>query len=136
MKKSQKSQPKADEPRAQKIKSQNYNRGVSLLLTILIMALVLGISLGVSTILVQETKMIREMGESVVALSAADTAIEKVAMNLENPSEFQECFPPPYNDICYEVKVLTPGPDCQAGSYCLRGTGSYKEIKRAVELKY
>lgn len=110
--------------------------GVSLLLTILIMALILGISLGVTTILVQETKMIRAMGESVVALSAADTAIEKVAMNTENPSEFQECFPPPYNDICYQVKILTPGSNCQAATFCLRSIGSYKGIKRAVELKY
>ena len=122
---------------ASNLKNQILNRGVSLLLTILIMSLVLGISLGVSTILVQQTKMTREMGESVVALSAADTAIEKVAMDLENPVEFQkECFSPPYNDICYEVKVSTPGPDCQAASYCLRATGSYKAVKRAIELKY
>ena len=123
-------------PTGSYLQFSNSSRGISLILTILIMALVLGISLGVSTILVQQTKMIREMGESVTALSAADTAIEKVAMNLQSPTEFQECFPPPYNDICYEVKVMTPGADCEAGNYCLRATGSYKEIKRAVELKY
>jgi hypothetical protein len=119
-----------------KCKMKNYDRGVSLLLTLLIMALILGISLGVSTILVQQTKMIRAMGESVIAFSAADTAIEKVAMNTENPSEFQECFSPPYNDICYQVKISSPGPNCQAATYCLRSIGSYKEVKRAVELKY
>lgn len=119
-----------------KCKMKNYDRGVSLLLAILIMSLVLGISLGISTILVQQTKITREMGESVIALSAADTAIEKVAMDLENPVEFQECFSPPYNDICYEVKVFTPGPNCEAGSFCLRAIGSYKAVKRAIELKY
>lgn len=119
-----------------KFKIKNYKRGISLVLTILIMALILGISLGLSTLLVQQTKMIREMGESVIAFSAADTAIEKVAMNTENPSEFQECFPPPHNDICYQVKISTPGPSCQAATYCLRSIGSYKEVKRAVELKY
>lgn len=118
------------------LKIKNCNRGISLLLTILIMTLILGISLGVSTILLQETKMVREQGESVIAFFAADTAIEKITMNKENPTDFQECFPQPYNDICYGVKVVEPGPDCSATNYCFRTTGSYKETKRAIELKY
>jgi len=117
-------------------KIKNYNRGVSLLFTILIMALLLGISLGVSIILVQGIKIIRGIGESVTAFYAADTGIEKVTMNRENPSDFQECFPAPYNDICYQVKVISPGPDCQTTNYCLQSTGSYKATKRAIELKY
>jgi hypothetical protein len=102
------------------------------------MAFILGISLGVSTILLQEIRIIRGTGESVTAFYAADTGIEKVAMNLENPSSFpRECFPSPYNDICYWVEVKTPGSDdCQAAAYCLRSVGLYKTTKRAIELKY
>jgi len=118
------------------MKIKNYQQGVSLLFTIIIMGLVLGITIGVSTILLQEVKMMRGMGESTIAFYGADTAIEKITMNRDNPTEFQECFPEPYNNICYEAKIINPGSDCQATNYCLRSVGSYRGTKRAIELQY
>jgi len=57
------------------IKSQ---RGVSLYLTVLILAIVLSISLGMSRVLVGQIKMIGSIGNSVVAFYAADTGTERV----------------------------------------------------------
>ena len=118
-----------------KKKIKNYNKGVSLLFTILILAIVLAISLGISTILLQEIKISRGIGDSVVAFYAADTGIERATMNREEPSNFEECFTSPYNDIYYKVEV-TAGADCQADNYCIQSVGIYKKTKRAIEFKY
>jgi len=57
------------------IKAQN---GVSLYLTVLIVTIILAISLGISSILVGQIKMISGMGKSVIAFYAADTGTERV----------------------------------------------------------
>ncbi len=119
-----------------KNKDDRRQNGISLLFTILIMAIFLGISLGVSTILIQETKITRGTGDSVVAFYAADAGVEKATMNRNSPSNFQECFSSPYNDICYEIQVINRGPDCDATNYCLKSTGTYKGTKRGIELKF
>jgi hypothetical protein len=60
------------------LKDKNsYQKGVVLLVTFIIMGIVVAIVLGVSIILVSELKMIRGMGNSVVAFYTADSGIEK-----------------------------------------------------------
>jgi len=51
-------------------------RGVSIYLALIIMFILIAIGLGVSLIIVSQMKMIRGMGDSVVAFYAADTGIE------------------------------------------------------------
>jgi hypothetical protein len=53
-------------------------RGVSLYLSILILSILLAIALGLTAILVQQTRTIKEMGDSVTAFFAADTGVEIV----------------------------------------------------------
>lgn len=53
-------------------------KGVSLFLTILILAIILAIVLGLGTILIGQIKTIREMGNSVIAFYAADAGVEFV----------------------------------------------------------
>jgi len=57
---------------------ENKEKGVTLLITFLIMGIALSIVLGVSVILVSEIKVIRGMGNSVIAFYAADTGIEEI----------------------------------------------------------
>jgi len=61
-----------------KCKSGGGEKGVSILLTSLIMSVVLAIGLGLSVILIQQTKMMAGIGYSVISFFAAESGIEKV----------------------------------------------------------
>jgi hypothetical protein len=60
---------------------KNYQKGVSLYFALMIMFILLAIGLGISLIIVSQMKMIRGMGDSVVALYVADTGIEHAMYN-------------------------------------------------------
>ena len=53
-------------------------KGISLFLTIIVLSVVLGIVLGLSTILVGQMKTLQTMGDSVIAFYAADAGVEEV----------------------------------------------------------
>jgi len=108
-------------------------RGVSLYLTIMIMTIFLGIGLGLLTLFLSQIKMIKGMGDSVVAFFAADTGIERILVTRTSPSDISTTFLP--IGASYEVKV-TPGGSCGASNYCIKSTGKYKNIKRAIEIRY
>jgi hypothetical protein len=111
----------------------NSNQGIAIYLVLMIMAIVLAAALALSAILVSQIKIIKGLGNSVIAFYAADTGIER---------ELYEKNPPPFsysgslNNSTYEVQVLTPGPGCDAENLCIKSVGSFKESKRAVEIKY
>ena len=104
-------------------------RGVSLYLALLIMAILLSIGLGVSAILFGQIKIISGMGDSVVAFYAADTGIEEVLYRGTDVSGVLE------NGASYSAQVLLPGPDCSADNYCIKSVGIFKGIRRAVEIQ-
>jgi len=104
------------------------SKGVSLYLALMIMAVLLALALGISTILFGQMKMIRGMGDSVSAFYAADTGIERALYEGGSVSGELE------NGARYEVQILSPGPDCPGVNYCLKSLGTYKEIKRAIEI--
>lgn len=53
-------------------------RGISLFLTIIILAIILSIVIGLSAILVNQLEMAKGLGYLIVAFYAADTGVEKV----------------------------------------------------------
>ena len=53
-------------------------KGVSLYLSLMIMAIILAIGLGLATIFVSRLATLREIGHSVVSFYAADTGIEQI----------------------------------------------------------
>jgi len=140
----------------------NQQKGVSLYLAIVIMVILLAIVLSITTILVGQLKMIREMENSVIAFYAADTGIEEVLkviihdagtpageyndfLDLNDngigsvtdcPANLEE-----YDDACYKVLSRSKGesfPDgsvCGADNYCLRSRGVYKETRRSIEIE-
>lgn len=55
----------------------NSQKGISLIITFLIMTIVLAVVLSISAILYSELRIIRNMGNSVVAFFAADSGVEK-----------------------------------------------------------
>lgn len=117
------------------IKSQS---GVSLYLALMIMAMLLSISLGISSIFLGQTKTIRIMGNSVSAFYAADAGIEEVLKQRSSPSstctEASPCTLD--NGSAYYLIIQTPGENCTANNFCITSIGIYKETRRALEIMY
>lgn len=143
-------------------------KGISLLFTVLITSLVLAVALGITSLLIQEMRMMGEIGYSVTAFYAADSGIEEALYDLYTSSTSSPPTPTHSGnlDSAYydtEAKCCSPGlvncsletpddcllgpgyvgssdpndPDyCDALNYCLKSAGSYKKVKRAIEIKY
>jgi hypothetical protein len=115
------------------------------------MSLILALALGVSALLFSQIKVIRGLGDSVVAFYAADSGIERELYEKNTPpfeySGFldlnknrivssQDCpagLEDDPGDACYLVKGIPPGPDCQAEIVCIRSYGFFKGVSRAIQ---
>lgn len=108
-------------------------RGVSLLLATFLLTFILAIAMGTSTIIVQQMKIMREVGYSVIAFYAADSGIEAVLYEdregtpVENGYTTSTIF---VNDAGYDVIV-----DKTSGTI-IKSLGSFGEIRRALEIQY
>lgn len=113
------------------------NRGVSLLLTLLIMAALLAIAFGISRLSLGEIKITRDVPKSLVAYYAAEAGVEQVLYNDRTSSpplpsgSNSECLDPPTNEICYVVEFSGDSPN-----RTIRSNGSYKEVRRTIEVTY
>jgi len=125
----------------QKNRRTKEQKGISLYLVIVILAILLGISLGLSSLLIIQIRIIRGMEESVIAFFAADTGIER--MIYEPVSDFSESLP---NGSFYIAQIrCNPGytpcpypvdPECDAPRFCIKSRGAFREARRAIEVKY
>lgn len=114
------------------------NKGVSLYFGVLITSVLLAIVLGVSVIVFSQIKMIKGMGDSVVALYAADAGSERALYLL-----YREGFSLPFStsssvgSAFYSVNGYSSGTeDCPHPPndyYCLKSVGSYQETERSIE---
>jgi len=140
-------------------------RGISLLFIVLITSLILAIGLGISALLIQEMRLMSEIGYSIIAFYAADNGIEEAVYDLYQSSSpnaehsgyldsaHYETFAKCCNPELEKCSLETPddcllGPDnvgssdpndpdyCDALNYCLKSLGSYQKVKRAIEIKY
>ena len=115
-------------------------QGISLYLAFMIMTVLLAIALGISAIAFGQIKTIKSMGDSVIALYAADTGTELVLANLDPLASCSNTDPDPSqctgtldNGATYSAKVYPLGGSCNGQYYCIRAIGIYKETKRAIE---
>lgn len=115
-------------------------RGVSLYIAVVIMAILLAIVLGISTILVSQIKIIRGMENSVIALYAAETGIEEVLMDRSSPSSScSEASPCSLaNGATYYIDIVAGGVGNCPGtnSYCVKSVGNYSGTNRAIQASY
>jgi len=136
------------------LKCLNAQKGVSVYLAIIIMFILLGIGLALSTILVGQIIIMREMGHSVVALYAADTGIERTLYAIRKeegytPVEGQQlcgtrfdintcCLDIDGNGSCtnkdanYDIKIKS----VSDSSVTLYSKGIYQKTYRAIEINY
>lgn len=132
-----------------RVKNLKQKKGISLYLTLVVMAVVLGIGLGLSTIVINQMKMTREVGYSTIALIAAEAGIEKALFDV-----YKNKAPKSYysmtlsNGASYEAKVTQPAgsrcqfsgipedENCEGNCYCIKSTGIYKSTRRTLEVFY
>jgi Tfp pilus assembly protein PilV len=120
--------------------------GVSLYLAIIVMVILLAIVLGLTTILVGQMKMVREMGYSVIALSAADAGIEAILVDQADPAStdaYTTCPSTVPGSFCllsngakYYLGIRTNADDPACPNYCITSVGIYKGVRRAIEVTY
>lgn len=122
-------------------------------LTLGIMSVLLSAVLAVTVVVVNQVKMMKGMGDSIVALYAADTGIE---LALDDTLFSQSSFNGQVGENAfYDVSVvccLNSDPDCSFGDgecpagftedstckgsyFCYRSLGTYMGAKRAIEIE-
>lgn len=130
-------------------------KGVSLYFAVVVMAILLAISIGLGTIIISQLRIVRGMGDSVIALHAADTGIERglYAILINNeldctttpPTEFEylnQSVGLPSYSVTYSVRGICPTlppsecPSSQFDFFCLKSVGIYKGTQRTVEASY
>lgn len=110
------------------------NSGISLYFSILITSVLLAMVLGISVVMFNQIKTIKSMGDSVIALYAADTGVERVLKETSPTGTYSGVLD---NNSSYNVDVLDPGAgDCPASTsnYCIKSVGVYRGVRRAIEV--
>ena len=131
--------------------SNTKQKGVSLLFVILIMGVILSIGLGISSILVQQIKLMEDIGYSVVSFYAADSGVERQLYELyKAPAPQPENVDSLGESVSYVATAkcgasISPekcpsgfeiDSDCDALNFCIKSTGKCQEVKRAIEITY
>ncbi len=133
-------------------------KGSALLYVVLVLFLLISVVLGLTSVIISNTKNERIIGNSIVAFYAADAGIERMlesatSGNVPNPPEYKNqslengsyytatifCCSScgaTYSELgCGSyIEVST---DCtEAGIiYCIKSVGYYRGVKRAIEVK-
>ena len=126
------------------INNYKQKRGVSILLTFLVLATIFVIALGISGLMLGETKMSREVPRSLRAYYAAESGVEKALYDARKGAGANDIGLPPRCSsgtgaicldveyaTCYSIDVTSTPPNLDIKSY-----GCYKEVRRAIEVNY
>lgn len=114
-------------------------RGVSLYLALLVLTILFSVSLVLTTLLVGQIRIIRGLGDSVVAFYAADAGMEMALQKLYSTagSSFcQEGCSGSIGSASYSVQGFSgTSPNCPSGTefFCIKSGGTYRGIRRSVE---
>ncbi len=129
------------------IKTQKL-KGASLYLTLMLLSVILGIFLGLASLLLGQIKMFRSVEESVIAFYAADTGIERnlyaiqgsypQTLLFDSDASFtvETTCNPAYAyclDYCPDCSF---SPSCDAPRFCMTSNGQFRETKRAIFVKF
>jgi hypothetical protein len=118
------------------IKSKQ-KKGVSLYLTVMILSLILGLAFSLNTLLLTQTKSLRNIGNSVIAFYATETGIEKALYSIKTGAGAGSWTETLSNTATYSVNRLNPGSGgCSSAAlnYCLESIGTYKDVKRGIRV--
>jgi len=135
---------KKELPIGLKYKNGGGQKGSALYLSIIVLVILLAIVLGLTAILISQMRMVRQMGYSVLALSAADAGIENVLVDWESPSSDPHHYDGFLdNEAEYTVSVIVGGDsgcihplDPDKWNFCITSVGEYRGVRRAIEIAY
>lgn len=112
-------------------------KGISVYITVVILAILLAVSLGLSSIIVGGAKIVENLDNSVKAFHAADTGIEKTLYNIRISGD---CTTPVTGtlgtDYNYSVTITYSGATCMETGTTLESLGTYKTTNRKIEASY
>lgn len=117
-------------------------KGVAIYFAILILSVIFGIGMGLSLIIFNQIKTVREVGNSVFAFLAADSGIEEAMYRLYKRGEISFTIEGSLDFASYIVKSFPAAAgsnDCSKPPYnyfCLKAEGRYKETKRALDVSF
>ena len=118
---------------------KNSQKGVSIFLAVLLISVLLAIGIGIAAILVAQMRMLKGMGDSVIAFYAADTGVERVLYedpDFGDPPTEQILEGSLANGATYRVTKI-PKPSCPPPlpqNYCIKSIGTFKDVRRAIEV--
>jgi len=117
-------------------------KGSALYFALAIMSLILAIGLSLANLLIFQFKMIRTIGDSVVAFYIADTGVEDSLYKIYIEGESIPFSSSSTVEIVegvtrgsYSVDVLEPGSSCSGAYYCIRSKGVFNNQRRAIEAR-
>jgi len=126
------------------MKSKKFQKGVSIYIALMVMFILLGMTLGLTAILINQLRMYKEMEKSVVAFFAADTGMERFYYEIFlSQGQIQSQYTGQVGDASYTVEFYCGSQlaDCPfpqtttCGDYfCLRSVGTYKGVQRSIEI--
>lgn len=129
--------------------NKENQKGVALYISLMIMALILGVALGVNALLQHQVRQVRDVGSSLFALGAADAGIEKIFYDAQKginvlaqcPETGQpdpsQCSGILANGASFQVTVVLPGVSgCPSSvpAYCAKSVGLYGTSSRALRI--
>jgi hypothetical protein len=115
-------------------------KGSSLYFAVVVLSVISGVVIGISSLLIGQVKIIRGMGNSVVAIYIADTGIEHILKEVRIDNNISDVsgtvvFPGGASGD-YQAELIPAGPNCDALYFCIESVGKFQEAKRAIEIKF
>ncbi|MDD5621250.1 MAG: hypothetical protein PHS27_01540 [Candidatus Pacebacteria bacterium] len=124
-------------------KNINNQKGASIYFALDILAIMMAIVVGISSVIVVQLSNIKEAGDSVVAFYAADTGIERTLWEKRNnnpdPGFSADFFDEDLNIVASyytTVNTSTTDPTCSATYYCIESIGKYEssDTRRGIRI--
>jgi len=124
-----------------------WERGITLLLVVLVTSAILSVSLGIFNVIFGQLKISGEINDSFIALYAADQGIEKILYRDRNlneicPVEGPSCYIEGPTDVpsggCYKVRVNKVSGQTEiivSGQYRC-GASPPRVVKRGLQVTY
>lgn len=117
-------------------------RGVALYLSVLLLAVILAMVLGTSAVFLSQLRVLKDLGNSVLAYYAAETGVERTLKNIAgcppctDIASCAPCFQETLdNESSYTAwvwdKSICPG---SAISYCVKSIGVFRDVRRGLRL--
>ncbi len=125
---------------------KSKKKGSSLYFALVIMTVVSGIAIGLSAVLINQIRIARGMGNSVVALYAADSGIEDALEIMRRLGEDGEAKlltvgeqEISVGELTATYKILATSSDepaCSAKNFCIKSIGEFLNVRRAIEIDF